>query len=105
QEPHASTSSTAASNRERIARRNMDHLPVGTQKFDQPILAHAFSPSLRHAPLRSRRSGDGGGVTLDASSIAFFCSASLRLRRLKPVSPMTYATLCLKATIRMAFGS
>src|SRR5690606_26706058 len=104
QESHASTTSTAASNRERIARRNMGHLPVGTQKFEQAILAHSFSPPLRLAPLRPRSRGDEGGVALDASSAAL-CSASLRLRRLNPVSPMTYATLCLKATMRMALGS
>src|SRR5690606_19379032 len=74
-------SSTVTSNRDRIARRNMDNLPVGTQKFEQAILAHSFSPPLRLAPLRSRRSDDEGGVSLDASS-ATFCSASLRLRRL-----------------------
>src|SRR5690606_6932099 len=81
QEPHACTSSTAASNRDRIARRNMDHLPVGTQKFEQAILAHSFSPPLRLAPLRPRSRGDEGGVALDASPTAF-CSASCRLRRL-----------------------
>src|SRR5690606_41672401 len=105
QKIHASaTSSTAAGNRDRIARRNMDHLPAGTQNFEQAILAHSVSPPLRLAPLRSRRSDDEGGVALDASSIAF-CSASLCLRTLKPVSPMPYATLCLNWTMRIAFGS
>src|SRR5690606_41649207 len=100
----AATSSTATHRRNRVARGDVDDFASSSWLCEQAILAHSFSPPWRLAPLLPRSRGDEGGVALDASPAAFG-SASLRLRRLKPVSPMTYATLCLKATMRMAFGS
>src|SRR5690606_23608752 len=78
------------------------HLP---RCYSSPSPAFPSSSRLRRFGFFSVASYDEGGAALDASSIAFCCSASCRLRRLNPVRPIAYATLCLNATIRIALGS